>query len=327
MTKICKREDIFSDSKETFLLSKMRQIFDTESRTEMPPFPRQIQFETTNICNHGCSFCAYTTMTRPKKTMNVDMFKRICKEAYDLGAREIGLFSGAEPLTCVHLPDFIQYAHSIGYEYSYISTNGTFGGKERLKMAMDAGLRSIKFSINGGTSDSYKKVHKHDNFETAIESVKFVADYRRTLKHPTYLSVSYVECPDSAGTFDNLSQLVGELVDEVLYYEADNQSGQLDSYSKPLFEHCPLPFNKAHISVEGYLRGCCNDYENMLAMEDLNSASLKDAWHSVRFESFRQRHISDQLEGTLCGRCIRGHRDAPEPLNPELSQARIPGCR
>ena len=27
-------------------------------------------------------------------------------------------------------------------------------------------------------------------------------------------------------------------------------------------EDCNLPFNKAHFTAEGYMRACCNDYEN-----------------------------------------------------------------
>lgn len=324
MTLIKQREDIFEGDQDSFLIKKMRQVFELPSKTEAPPFPRQIQFETTNICNHSCSFCAYTLMQRKKRSMNEDLFRRLCKEAYDLGAREIGLFSGAEPLTCKNLYRFISYAHEIGYEYSYISTNGIVGGQVRLKEVIDSGIRSIKFSVNGGTRESYAKVHKSDDFEQVLENIKFVSQYRENIKHQLYLSVSFVESPESVGTFDNLKGKINGLVDEVLFYRADNQSGQLDGFSKPIFENCPLPFNKAHITVEGYLRGCCNDYENLLAIEDLNKVSLKDAWSSKIFRSFRQLHIGDQLEGTLCGRCIRGNRTPAIPLNANLSGVASP---
>lgn len=323
MTLVNNREDIFSEEKKSFLINKMKQIFDGLSRTERPPFPRQVQFETTNICNHNCSFCAYNIMQRSKAVMDVSLFKRLCKEAYDLGAREIGLFSGAEPLTCKNLHHFVSYAHSIGYEYSYISTNGIVGGAERLIQLIDSGLRSIKFSVNGGTREAYLRVHKKDDFEKVIENIKAVSDYRAKVGQTIYLSVSFVECEDSLGTFQFLRELVDGYVDEVIYYKADNQSGQVEGFSRPIFTDCPLPFNKAHFTVEGYLRACCNDYENLLAVEDLANQSMIDAWHSERFRSLRKRHIDDALNGTLCGRCIRGYEGTPEPLNPELANKKI----
>lgn len=323
MTLVSEREDVFSEDKDSFLINKMKQVFESVSRTVAPPFPRQVQFETTNICNHACSFCAYNVMQRSKKVMDESLFQRLCKEAYDLGAREIGLFSGAEPLTCKNLHLYIKYAHSIGYEYSYISTNGIVGGTDRLKQVIDAGLCSIKFSVNGGTKESYLKVHKKDDFDKVIENIKFVSGYRKQINHPIYLSVSFVECKDSLGSFDFLREIVDGFVDEVLHYKADNQSGQVEGFSHPIFKECPLPFNKAHFTVEGYLRACCNDYENLLAVEDLSSQSMIDAWHSERFRSLRQRHISDNLKGTLCGRCIRGYGGIPKPLNPELASAKL----
>lgn len=322
MTVVNEREDIYSVDKDSFLIRKIKQVFDNVCRIDTPPFPRQVQFETTNICNHGCSFCAYNGMQRKKGIMDEALFQRLCKEAYDLGAREIGLFSGAEPLTCKNLHRFIEYAHSIGYEYSYISTNGIVGGIERLKQVIDAGLRSIKFSVNGGTKDSYLKVHKKDDFDKAIENIKFVSSYRKQVNHPVYLSVSFVECEDSQDSFSFLRGLVDGLVDEVLHYKADNQSGQVEGFSQPIFKDCPLPFNKAHFTVEGYLRACCNDYENLLAVEDLANQSMIDAWHSERFRSLRQKHIIDDLKGTLCGRCIRGYSDIPKPLNQELASGK-----
>jgi hypothetical protein len=277
-----------------------------------------VQFETTNICNHGCQFCAYTKMERPKRHMDRGVFERLVKEAYDLGAREIGLFSGAEPLTCKWLDEYVAYAHAVGYEYSYISTNGVLGGTERIKRVIDAGLRSIKFSINGGTRESYRRVHGKDDFEKALANVRFVSAYRKSLPHRVYLSVSFVECADSAGTFDQLKALVGDDVDEIVRYQADHQVGQVEGLPQTWFAECPLPFKKAHFSVEGYLRVCCNDYENMLAVEDLAGTSLMEAWHSERFRSIRRQHIEDRLEGTQCGKCIRGQKTA-HPLNPALT--------
>ncbi len=81
---------------------------------------------------------------------------------------------------------------------------------------------------------------------------------------------------------------------------------------------CALPFNRAHVSREGYLRLCC-DYENLLAVEDLKRVPLIEAWQGPRFREIRRRHLADQLTGTLCQSCVHGGCDKAAPLNPALT--------
>ena len=72
--------------------------------------------------------------------------------------------------------------------------------------------------------------------------------------------------------------------------------------------------------MEGYLRICCNDYENLLAVVDLNKVkSLRDAYYSKPMREFRQRHLSDNLKGTLCYNCLNNCNEPVKPLNPALT--------
>ena len=297
---------------------RLNRMVQTATLSETPPIPRQIQIETTNVCNHRCGFCAYTEMVRKHAVMDPDLFKRLVAEAYELGAREIGLFAGAEPLTCKSLEDYIVHCRGLGYEYMYISTNGALGDEARFKSLLDAGLSSIKFSVNAGTRDTYRRVHGRDEFDKVIRNLRFVSEYRREVSTFKYLGLSFVGMPDTAHEYPVIRELAGPLVDEVLYYEANNQSGQKAELPPPPFDTCVLPFNKLHISVEGYIKACCNDYDNYLAIEDLSKMSLRDAWHSPRFQQLRRAHLDDALEGTLCGKCIRRSTADVRPLNDAL---------
>lgn len=302
---------------------RLNRMVQTATLNETPPMPRQIQIETTNVCNHRCGFCAYTEMVRTHAIMDPALFKRLVSEAYELGAREIGLFAGAEPLTCKSLEDYIVHCRTLGFEYMYISTNGALGDEARFKSLIDAGLSSIKFSINAGTRETYKRVHGRDEFDKVIRNLRFVSEYRRNVPSFKYLGLSFVGMPDTAHEYADIRELAGSLVDEVLYYEANNQSGQKAELPPPPFETCVLPFNKLHISVEGYIKACCNDYDNYLAIEDLKTMSLKEAWHSPRFQQLRRAHLDDALEGTLCGKCIRRSSATVHPINDALLTEKV----
>jgi organic radical activating enzyme len=307
-----------NDHQDSHVGRRLVATVETSVRSLKPPFPRQIQIETSNVCNHGCTFCAYTRMIRPHSYMDKALFRRVVSEAYDLGAREIGLFAGAEPLACKWLDEYVAYCRDVGYEYQYISTNGALGTPERYRKLLDAGLSSIKFSINAGTRESYQRVHGRDDFDKAIAHLKSVGEHRKTLNRKIYVGVSFVAMPDTAAEFPALKALVSEWVDEVLYYEANSQSGQMDAFPLPPYTDCALPFNKLHVSLEGYVKACCSDYDNLLAIEDIQATGLAQAWHSQRFQDLRQKHLDDKLEGTLCGKCIRGHRGQAAPLNDGL---------
>ena len=51
-----------------------------------------------------------------------------------------------------------------------------------MKIAIDNGLDSIKFSIHGGTKDTYKKIHGKDDFDRVIKNLIWVDEYRKTQK-------------------------------------------------------------------------------------------------------------------------------------------------
>jgi sulfatase maturation enzyme AslB (radical SAM superfamily) len=289
--------------------------------TEAPVFPSTLLVEVANICNHKCSFCAYTKMTRPSQYIDPELFKSIVKQAYDLGAREIGLHGGSEPLTCKKLEEHIAYCRNLGYDYIYFTTNGTLATEERLKRLIDAGVSSIKVSINGGDAETYKKVHGRDDFERVCRNVAFISEYRKTIGRTLYLAVSFVEVPENKDSFSSLKERFAPLVDEIFHVVATNQSGQMmnQPLSKTRPDTCHIPFTQVNITREGYLRACCNDYQNMLVTDDLNKVSLAEAWHGEVMRSLRRRHLEDKLKGSLCYNCVKGCDRPVRPLRPDLA--------
>jgi hypothetical protein len=243
------------------------------------------------------------------------------EQAFELGAREIGLHGGSEPLTCKQLTEHISYCRKVGFEYIYITTNGTLADETRLKNIIDAGLTSLKFSINAGDRETYTAVHGKDDFDKVMANLRFVAKYRKTLGRPLFLAVSFVEIAKNRNTFETLKVIVSPLVDEIYHTPASNQSGQMAEFpvEPSLPEICVIPFNQLNITREGYLRLCCNDYQNMLVVEDLAKMRLSDAWAGTRVRQARRRHLTGDLKGILCHNCIRGYHDPVASLNPELA--------
>lgn len=318
-TEVSDVDNVYRGEVKTWLEKRVAEFDNTAVRSETPPFPRLMQVEVSNYCNHSCVFCACRSMRRRKQQIAADLFRRLAREGYDLGAREMGMFAGAESMTCRRLEDYVAYAKGLGFEYLYLSTNGALGDQARFKRLIDAGLSSIKFSVNGAPREVYRKIHGHDDFDRVVRNIRFCADYARTLDRKFLIAVSFVETAENLGSFDKLVERFTGVVDEVTRYALHNQSGQMPGLPAPTFKVCNLAFNSVNISAEGYIRACCNDYENYLALEDLKTQSLAEAWHGARYRAFRRRHLENQLAGTLCGNCLLQRQDALEALNRALA--------
>ena len=61
-------------------------------------------------------------------------------------------------------------------------------------------------------------------------------------------------------------------------------------------EICMVPFNRLHVTCEGFLTACCVDYQNYLTVADLNLVSVKEAWSSKEFVELRKKHLSGNLK-------------------------------
>ncbi len=303
---------------------RIDSFFDCTPTSVTPEFPKTLLVEISNVCNHRCVFCAYSKMTRRGKLLEFALLERLLREAYELGAREVGFYSGAEPFTSPDLERSIALAKTLGYVYIFISTNASLATEERLKVCIDNGLNSLKFSINAGDRESYKQIHGRDDFDKVVERVRFCHRYRSQVGADLYLAVSCVVVDHAIGsniaTKDQLQSLLGDLVDEVIFYDANNQNGQMIGLADGgITAPCPLPFMQCHVSAEGYLRMCCSDYQNYLSLVDLNHTTLKEAWNAEPFKAMRQRHLDNKLEGTLCYNCIHNTNTPIEPVVPALA--------
>jgi MoaA/NifB/PqqE/SkfB family radical SAM enzyme len=291
--------------------------FDKEIR---PPFPRELMLEIVNYCNQKCRFCAIRKSTRKKKKADPGKFSEFMRDAFENGARIVGLHGGAEPFLHGGVEEYIAIAKKIGYEYVYLSTNGSMADGGRLSRCFANGLDSIKFSVNATTRDDYRRVHGVDSFERVLHHIGAGYEIREANDYKTYISVSVV-CERTDGTAEKeLKKLLKGRVDEVVEVPLMNQSGQITGVraggeTLP----CYMPFRRLNITVEGYLRACCSDYQNYLAAADLNEMPISEAFYGHVMTGLRKMHLSGSIKGTLCERCAFSSRTIPKPLNARLA--------
>lgn len=297
---------------------------------ELPPMPKNMMVELSNACNHACLFCTSPNMTRKIARIDKGLLSRIMREAREGGVEEIGFYTTGEPFVHKDLEAFVREASRLDYRYIYISTNGAMATPERAAKVIDAGLNSIKFSINAGSRETYKLVHGYDDWDKVMHNLAFISQYRRSLGRPLKLFISFIITRHTAHEVEQFRAKVGHLVDDILFVPVHNQSGQMNEVQADLTTTetpaihkgervCPMPFNRLHVTCEGLLTICCVDYQNYLAVADLRKTSLAEAWGNTIFRDIRRRHLDGCIEGTLCGNCWKNRQDPVTPLVPEFA--------
>lgn len=282
-----------------------------------------LRIELSNICNHQCIFCPNSKMNRKRCYMNEDLIYRLLKEGRSLekgGIEEVGLFMNGEPFVSKNLSSYIKYAKEIGYKHVFITTNGALADTNKLKSVIDAGLDSIKFSINAGSRETYKIVHKHDDYDKVIENLKFVYKYKMENNLDIKILSSFVITKYTNDEIDGHYNNIKPYVDEIVFFDMDRCWGimeeetkeisiNVDTIKAPKYKRinklpCPELFRTICVTAEGYLALCCANVFNDLVVEDLNKMSLADAWNSEKMQQIRKAHYENKIDGTLCYNCI-----------------------
>ena len=272
-------------------------------------------------------------MSRKKGFIDEDFLRRILKEAYEEGFREVGYYANGEPFVSPRLAQYISWAKEIGFTYVYIDTNGGATEFDKIEEAIDAGLDSIKFSINGTSRENYKLIHGRDDFDRAINNLKKTYSYKKELTRPlnVYVSVCvtrYIE--DSLEEFvdycrqycddlvtNSVVEMGGYMTEELSYLRTKQDTDFRTGMTIP----CYQIWNSLFITYEGYATACCADFQNYFVYADLNHTTIKEAWHNEVITNLRRRHLEGEIEGSPCMTCAYGKMCDWEPLIEEYASA------
>ena len=294
-----------------------------------PPAPiRHVQIEISNFCNYKCIFCPRTKTVRKKGMIEEGLFNRLIQEVYDFGAREMSFHYSGDPFLHPKLAAYVKRAKEVGYSYVYIDTNGSEATPEKIRAVIDAGVDSIKFSVNAGEKMTYEFIHGCDALEKVVRHVKYCDEYRKKVNRDLKLFVSCVYTKYTQKEKEKVSELF-HFVDEVIFQPASDFSGVMPEVNELLKGDggnnyanvcpCPMVFGGIYITYEGYLSACCTNFDNHVVVADLNKISLQEAWYGEKMTELRMRHLQNDLEGLACYNCVHHEKKSFEAICPELA--------
>ena len=287
------------------------------------PIPKSVKIEITANCNYHCSFCV-KSLRADSGSMDRKLYTRLINEMYDAGVEELGVFYIGESFTAKWLPDAIREAKTVGFPYVFLTTNGTVATPGRVYQCMEAGLDSLKFSLNFYSELQLVEVAKVDKswYRRTIENLKSAWSVREAGHFKCGLYASSIAFDGEQGKL--MREVVEEIkpfVDEHYWLPLYGMSGaskaagwkpqpgnpgRLDNMREPL--PCWAVFTEGHITHDGKLAACCfgDGLDGGLVMADLKTVSFKEGWNSEPFQKLRAAHLKKDVSGTSCEHCAAG---------------------
>lgn len=293
----------------------------TTHRAEVLPPPRSVKVSLTENCNYGCRFCTQS-INGLEGEMDRALFSRIIREAHDFGVQELGVFYLGESFLCKWLPDAIREAKQVGYEYVFLTTNGSAAAPARVRACMEAGLDSLKFSVNFYSGIQLPQVARvsPQYWRRSLDNLKYARAIRDEGKFKCGVYASSIRLDDAQ--LPMMESVVREILPFVdqhywlpLYgmagaskangfHPRPGNPGRIGALRAPI--PCWSVFTEGHVTKDGLLSACCfgNGASTDLAMADLRQVDFMTGWNSLAYQRLRRAHLSGDISGTGCESCV-----------------------
>ena len=197
------------------------------SKRENADYPKNALIELSNACNHKCIFCSNPLQDRKISHIDFNIFSRFISESSSLGLKEVGLYATGEPFLTKDLDKYIRFIKQVDPNIRvYITTNGSLAVPERIIPCLEAGLDSIKFSINGSNRDMYLSVHGSDHFYRVLDNVKYVRKLISDQYNDVLMLASCIMVKGMGDYKDEFRAVFSHYFDDILFFPAKSQGGR-----------------------------------------------------------------------------------------------------
>jgi len=143
------------------------------------PFPcLYVEFGPTSACNHKCVHCYVQEAVKKPISIRSDVYLRFMREIGEYGVKAIVLGGCGEPLLHPATPKAIETAVLNKTDVGML-TNGVLIKDKDIPILME-NLTYMRFSITGGSAESYSAIHKcpPEEWNKIREIMKKCVDYR-----------------------------------------------------------------------------------------------------------------------------------------------------
>jgi pyruvate-formate lyase-activating enzyme len=257
------------------------------------PRPMYVHVEINNTCNLDCVMCPRDRLTRRLTLMDDDLYKSVVRQLVGMGVRYAKLFLFGDPLCHPRLDELVAYAVEHGLD-PILNTNALVLTGERSRKLLDAGLKTIIFSVDGVTPKVYAEIRRGGDLERVraniLRFLELASGYRPRPTSVMQFAVSNI----NEHEVDAFRAFWEGKVDRLNFTRVTEYAGieGLKTYEYKTRERrpCPDTWSKMVILADGTVTTCCLDLNGDLGMGDAAVTPLRDIWRSPRWRAIRRAH-------------------------------------
>lgn len=273
--------------------------------------PNKVSFDICTFCNHKCTFCSNEDKRTLKNQVSFNDFKSVMNNLTKyIKINELGLSAKGEVLINKDLVNIIKECkETYKIPYVYISSNGSLLTKQNTLEILEAGLDSIKLSINGITKEEYKKTHQKDDFEKVIENFKYILRLKKEKFPHLKVLISSIIKRDKEKIDNAFKEIFKEdyyLIDNSLKYNI-SYTPKFENFSidKSKLKPCPLALEEIYIDSDCRLGLCCKDYFKEFDFGSLLKYDFLELYNSKEIKELREMHLNKTFKDNhFCTKCL-----------------------
>lgn len=258
--------------------------------------------------------------------MDLLFFKKITTQMRDAGVEEIGVFylgeSFMNPELLIKAVEWCK--QDLKFPYVFLTSNASLSKPEYVERLMQAGLDSLKWSLNssgtgqfkevmGVTTKYYfeslkniksaKKIRDEGGYKTGLfaSSIMYEADQQEKMQKIVDEYSEYVDEHYWLPLY-SMGSIATQREEELGYRPTAGNQGRLGAMREPL--PCWSAFTEGHVTASGGVSACCFDADSRWEMGNLYDMDFMDAWNSEKFVALRQAHLNKDVTGTVCEDCV-----------------------
>lgn len=139
---------------------------------------RGVDFAVTYRCNFNCEHCyAVKLLDNNREEMTIDDYKRVCKQAMEMGCICFSL-QGGEVFMRKDWEEVIK-AFRPHKNHILITTNGSFITDECVIRLKELGVDTLFFSIDSGIGEEHDRFRRHPgNFDEIMRAVEYCKKHK-----------------------------------------------------------------------------------------------------------------------------------------------------
>lgn len=258
---------------------------------------KQVQVETTNICNAHCVFCVHDLIEN-YTTMGDDLYHKIVDDCAQYPLKQFIPMLTGEPFCDPNIMARLHYARGKLDRITEIRVycNGSLLNKNLIDELATIPNFSLSISLNGSNREMRRRLMGLDDFDHVVEMARY-ADEKKILCYTSTVWFPTLNLDDinALGKYPKPSVLTMQ-----------NWCGVIYRYNRTQPTNCTRATELLTILADGAVVLCCFDPFGKVKFGNMKDQTIDMAWNNQAHKHYTNMHqINEGQTLPLCSNCTQ----------------------